>query len=155
VLWRGWFDWRQRDDWNAFKVVGSTTTIGDSILSEASAVLTTAGKQVINGATISTDATGTVASLTSKATFTKNDTNVRTFDVAQVKPTFNFGGSNTSTTVNLLSIDSTNTAVTGTIFNLINAQYGGSTKWSVDSAGAITFASGVRQAFLHPPRSPV
>jgi len=53
------------------KFVGSTTTIGDSILSEASAVLTTAGKQVINGATISTDATGTVASLTSKATFTR------------------------------------------------------------------------------------
>lgn len=121
--------------------------IGDSILTEASAVLTTAGKQVINGATISTDATGTVGSLTSAATFTKNDTNVRVFDVVRIKPTFNFGGSNTSTTVNLLSIDSTNTAVTGTIFNLINAQYGGSTKWSVDSAGAITFANGVRQAF--------
>ena len=127
----------------------AATTGGDSILTESSgpATITTAGRQSITGLTVNTDATGTVASLTSAATFTKNDTNSRTFDVVRIKPTFNFGGSNTNTTVNLLSIDSTNTAVTGTIFNLINAQYGGATKWSVDSTGAITFATGVRQAF--------
>ena len=125
----------------------AANAIGDSILAEIAGVLTTTGTQVISGKTISTDATGTVASLTSAATFTKNDVNSRTFDVVRIKPTFNFGGANASTTVNLLSIDSTNTAVTGTIFNLINAQYGGATKWSVDSTGAITFATGVRQAF--------
>lgn len=125
----------------------AATTLGDSVMSESAAVITTSGKHVISGATINTDATGTVASLTSAATFTKNDVNSRTFDVVRIKPTFNFGGANASTTVNLLSIDSTNTAVTGTIFNLINAQYGGATKWSVDSTGAITFATGVRQAF--------
>jgi hypothetical protein len=125
----------------------AATTIGDSIVSESSTLLTTAGRQQINGLTINTDATNTVASLTAAATFTKNDTNTRTFDVVRIKPTFNFGGSNTGTTVNLLSVDSTNTAVTGGVFNLLSLSYGGTLKLSVDNAGAVTFANGVRQVF--------
>lgn len=123
------------------------TTIGDSLITESSTLLTTAGRQQINGITINTDATNTVASLTAAATFTKNDVNTRVFDVVRIKPTFNFGGSNTGTTVNLLSVDSTNTAVTGGSFNLLSLSYGGTLKFSVDSAGAVTFANGVRQVF--------
>lgn len=123
------------------------TTIGDSIVSESSTLLTVAGRETLNGITINTDATGTVASLTAAATFTKNDTNTRSFDVVRIKPTLNTGGSNTGTTINMLSIDSTNTATTGLSVNLLYAQYGGSLKFGVDSSGAITFATGVRQVF--------
>jgi hypothetical protein len=123
------------------------TAIGDSLITESSTLLTTAGRQQINGITINTDATNTVASLTAAATFTKNDVNTRVFDVVRIKPTFNFGGANTSTTVNLLMVDSTNTAVTGGVFNLLNLAYGGTSKFSVDNLGAVVFANGVRQVF--------
>lgn len=125
----------------------SASAIGDSILTESSTTLTTAGRQTINGLTISTDVNNTVASLTANSTFTKNNTNSRTFFGVLIKPTFNFGGSNNNTEVNLLQVDSTNTSTTGTIFNLLHLKFGGSTVFNVDSAGAITFANGVRQAF--------
>jgi len=126
------------------------TSIGDSLITESTSpnTITIGARESITGLTVNTDATNTVASLTAAATFTKNDTNTRTFDVVRIKPTLNFGGSNTGTTVNYLNIDSTNTAATGATVNLIYAQYGGSLKFGVDSAGAITFATGVRQVFV-------
>lgn len=134
---------------NTVPKFSASTALADSIITESSgpATIAIAGRESITGLTINTDATNTVASLTAAATFTKNDTNTRTFDVVRIKPTFNFGGSNTGTTVNLLSVDSTNTAVTGGSFNLLSLSYGGTLKFSVDSAGAVTFANGVRQVF--------
>ena len=134
---------------NTIPKFSASTALADSIITETSgpATIAIAGRESITGLTINTDATNTVASLTAAATFTKNDVNTRVFDVVRIKPTFNFGGSNTGTTVNLLSVDSTNTAVTGGSFNLLSLSYGGTLKFSVDSAGAVTFANGVRQVF--------
>lgn len=134
---------------NTVPKFSAATTLADSSITESTSPTTVSlsGRESITGLTINTDATNTVGSLTAAATFTKNDTNTRTFDVVRVKPTFNFGGSNASTTVNLLSVDSTNTAVTGGSFNLLKLSYGGTQKFAVDSAGAVTFADGVRQVF--------
>ena len=76
------------------------------------------------------------------ANFTKNDANAYTFSVANIQPTFAFGGSNAGTTVNIMNIDSTNTAVTGVTTNLIKASYGGAQQFNVDSSGNIASQSG-------------
>lgn len=123
------------------------TAVGNSILSESATTLTAAGRLTLNGLTINTDANNTVASLTANSTFTKNDSNTRTFFGVLVQPTFNFGGSNASTTVNLLAVNTTNTSLTGLTVNLLNLAFGGAEKFNVDSNGAITFANGVRQSF--------
>lgn len=123
------------------------TAIGDSILSESSTTVTLAGRQTISGLTINTDANNTVASLTANWSLTKNDTNTRNFYGALFQPTLNAGGANTATTVNVLAVNTTNTSLTGLTVNLLNLAFGGTEKFNVDSAGAITFASGVRQAF--------
>ena len=135
---------------NTLAKFSAASTIADSIITESSgpATIAIAGRESITGLTITTDATNTVASLTAAATFTKNDTNTRVFDVVSIKPTLNFGGSNTGTTVNYLAVDSTNTAVTGSTVNLATFSYGGSLKFGVDSSGAVTFATGVRQVFV-------
>jgi hypothetical protein len=93
-----------------------------------------------NGLTASAPADGQVIALNVTPTFTKNNTNTRQLYVSQVKPVFNFGGSNTNTTVDIFAIDSTNTAVTGLTANLINAKYGGSARFSVSSAGNTAIA---------------
>src|SRR4029078_5761967 len=105
----------------------------------------------VTGLTINTDADNKVGAANFVNTFTKNDTNTRTFPVVQIKPTLNTGGSNTNTTVNVLSIDTTNSAVTGVTTNLIKAAYGGTAKFTVDSSGNITAASlaGVGTKCLH------
>jgi len=135
---------------NTLAKFSAATTLADSIITESSSPATIAigGRESITGLTINTDATNTVASLTAAATFTKNDTNTRAFDVVRIKPTLNFGGSNTGTTVNYLVVDSTNTAVTGATVNLATFSYGGSLKFGVDSSGAVTFATGVRLVFV-------
>lgn len=134
---------------NTIPLWSASTTLSDSFLSQTSSpnTVTNSGRSTITGLTINTDASNTVSGLTVNSTFTKNDTNSRVFNVARIAPTFNFGGSNLNTTVNLLSVDSTNTATTGAIYNLLNLAFGGTTQFSVDSNGACTFASGVRQAF--------
>lgn len=128
----------------------AATTLGDSLITESASpsTVTIGGRESITGLTINTDATNTVAGQTVAATFTKNDTNTRAFDVVRIKPTLNFGGSNTGTTVNYLVVDSTNTATTGATVNLAMLSYGGSLKFGVDSSGAVTFATGVRQVFV-------
>jgi hypothetical protein len=92
----------------------------------------------VNGRTISTDADGTVGALSVAGSFTKNDSNTRSFSSLRVKPTLNTGGSNANTTLDLVQIDTTNTGVTGLTVNLINAMYGGAARFKQDSAGVIT-----------------
>jgi hypothetical protein len=74
---------------------------------------------------LSTDATNTVAGIDSVATITKNDSNSRQFYFWKLKPVLNTGGSNASTTLDFLNVDSTNTAVTGLTVNVANFMYGG------------------------------
>lgn len=95
----------------------------------------------LTGPTINTDADNTVAVVDSSWSLTKNDSNTRTFAGWQIKPTLNAGASNLNTTVNLFSIDSTNTSVTGLTTNLIKASYGGSEKFKVASDGTVTLAT--------------
>lgn len=86
-------------------------------------------------------ADGTVLSGQFGTTLTKNDTNTRTFPILQIKPTFNTGGSNTTTTVNVLDIDTTNTAVTGLTTNLLKASYGGILRAQQSSTGYLTLSA--------------
>ena len=95
------------------------------------------------GLTVNTDADLAVAAMRDTATFTKNDTNTRTFSVAKIVPTFNFGGSNTNTTVNILDIDSANTSVTGLTTNLLKASYGGTQKFAIDASGNLSLAGSI------------
>lgn len=88
--------------------------------------------------TVTTQATNYISGIKLGGTYTKNDTNTRQFYVQQIKPTLNTGASNANTTIDILSIDTTNTAVTGLTTNLINAQYGGTSQFKVSSAGVVT-----------------
>ncbi|MFA5772897.1 MAG: NYN domain-containing protein, partial [Thermoplasmata archaeon] len=99
-----------------------------------------ATKLDVTGLTLNTDATGTVMSSNFTGSITKNDVNAYTFSSVQIKPTLNTGVSNTGTVLNVLNIDTTNTAVTGLTTNLIKASYGGVQKFLVDSSGNATLA---------------
>ena len=94
----------------------------------------------LTGLTISTDADSTVGAANFTTSLTKNDVNTRTFAGVQIKPTLNTGAANTTTTLNVLNIDTTNTATTGLTTNLIKASYGGTQKFLVDSSGNATLA---------------
>lgn len=107
-----------------------------TITADATARLTVAGTD------LTTAATDSVANMSVGATLTKNDANTRTFFGSLFQPTFNTGGSNTTTTYNILAVDSVNTSVIGLTVNLLNLAFGGSTKLTVLSTGATTFASG-------------
>lgn len=93
------------------------------------------------GRTINTDADLTVNALYITGSYTKNDANTRSFSHVKIKPTLNFGASNTTTTVNVLEVDTTNTAVTGATTNLLKLSYGGTQKAIVDSNGGSLFTS--------------
>ncbi len=58
-----------------------------------------------------------------------------------MRATLNVGGSNTTTTLNLLDFDTTNTALTGLTVNLMRLGYGGADKFKVSSAGALSLAN--------------
>ena len=100
----------------------------------------TAGLE-LTGKTISTDADGTVGAADLTFSLTKNNSNTRTFPGLLIKPTINTGGSNANTTLNVLAVDTTNTATTGVTTNLILASYGGSAQFTVTSGGAVTATS--------------
>jgi len=108
--------------------------LGDGHLFQAGATVPT----YVTSRVINTDADGTVSALDAGSTFTKNDTNTRRFPVARVKPTLNFGGSNTNTTVDVLHVDTTNTATTGVTANLLRLAYGGSDRLLFASSGGLT-----------------
>lgn len=100
-----------------------------------------ATKLDITGLTISTDADNTIGVANLTNSLTKNDTNTRTFSSLTIKPTFNTGASNTTTTYNVLRIDTVNTAVTGLTTNLISAAYGGTENFKVKSNGDVVVGS--------------
>ena len=95
----------------------------------------------VNGITINTNADGTIGSGDLGFSVTKNDSNTRTFHGLRVRPTLNTGGSNANTIVNLLEIDTINTATTGLTTNLLRANYGGTSRLVVTSAGSIVLGS--------------
>lgn len=68
---------------------------------------------------------------------TTNNTTTETQRNVYIKPTLNFGGSNTNKTVNLLEVDSTNTVTTGATVNPFRLSYGGTRRLNVSSDGLI------------------
>lgn len=99
------------------------------------------------GRTLNTDATDTIGAASLSFSVTKNDTNTRVFSGLQIKPTLNTGASNTNTTIDVLQIDTVNTAITGLTVNLIDAMSGGASKWALNSAGTVTVADGGNHVF--------
>jgi len=95
------------------------------------------------GLTINTQATNTISTVKESSVFTKNDGLTKTYSVHKIYPTFNFGLSNTSTTVSLLDIDSINTSVSGLTANLIKSSFGGVEKFRVESDGDIVSSGNV------------
>lgn len=101
-----------------------------------------AGGVIIGGKSVTTEADNSVGILSGSVTYAKNDTNTRTFFGNLIKPILNTGGSNTNTTLNVLAVDTTNTATTGLTTNLMNLAYGGSSKFKVASDGTATVPTG-------------
>jgi hypothetical protein len=92
----------------------------------------------IIGNDLAAAADGAVANIFAHTTLTKNTNTTRTFYGSLYKPTFNTGGSNTTTTYNILATDSVNTSVTGLTVNLLNLSFGGVNAFLVDSTGKTT-----------------
>lgn len=78
---------------------------------------------------------------------TKNNGTTRTFTCLLIAPLLSTGGSNTTTTVNVLVVDPTPSTVTGLTTNLMLLRYGGTTKFSVLQDGRAVI-SGDSQARL-------
>jgi hypothetical protein len=99
-----------------------------------------------------TDADATVSALDLGSTFTKDNSNTRAFSVARIKPTLNFGSvtPNANTTVNVLHVDTTNTATTGATVNLAKLAYGGADRFVVLSTAEINHRAtdGVSTAYV-------
>jgi len=102
----------------------------------------------LTGKTINTDATGTVAASNMTFSVTKNDANTRVFHGLLVKPTLNTGASNANTTVNVLSVDSTNTSLTGSTVNLLNLADAGTTRFTVDRTGTVSAVTVNASSFM-------
>lgn len=98
----------------------------------------------ITGRTITTDADGTVVGAVIVGTINPptSDTATKTYPIVQIKPTLNSNTGVTSKTVDILQIDTTNTNTTGLTVNLIDAMYNGTSKFTVDSTGAIIVGIG-------------
>lgn len=96
---------------------------------------------LVNGLTLNTQATGTVGSATLNLTVNKNDALTKTFQGLHIQPTINAGASNTNTTLNVLNVDTTNTATTGVTTNLLRLAYGGTERLKVTSAGDLTISN--------------
>jgi len=79
---------------------------------------------------------------------TKNNSDSRTFQGLSILPTLNTGGSNSNTTLNVLDIDTTNTATTGVTTNLLRASYGGTQRALLDSTGRLRLGTGSPNATL-------
>jgi hypothetical protein len=100
----------------------------------------------IGGRQISTQVDGSVAMLdlspgataaTGTGNYTKNDANTRTFHNVLIRPEYKFGASNANTFVISLSLDSTNTDLTGTTVIPIRVAHGGTEFMRVTSAGYV------------------
>lgn len=95
----------------------------------------------IVGSILNAQADGAIGTLVAGATVTKNDGNTRQFYGTVYKPTFNTGGANTTTTYNILTVDSVNTSLTGLTVNLLSLNFGGANRVLITSSGATTFVS--------------
>lgn len=97
----------------------------------------------VNGFDVTNDdlATNGTAGFQLNNNFTSNTATTRTWNVATILPTFNFGVSNAAKTVNVLSVDTVNTAITGATINLVNVASGGSNRLALTSAGIATQVS--------------
>ncbi len=101
------------------------------------------GRLGLNGYNLDTEDNGDVGVLDIGTYVTKNDSNTRAFHVSRIRPTLDTGGSNTNTTINVLTLDTVNTATTGLTTNLLYAAYGGSQRFVVDSNGAATLTGAI------------
>ncbi len=118
----------------------SGSAVGDSVMTEASTVITTAGTHVINGATLTTAADGTVAGLTVNGIINPpgSNTTAVTYPILQIKPTFNSNIGVNNKTIDLLQVDTVNTDTTGLAVNLLNLKYAGSALFTISSIGSLT-----------------
>ncbi|MFN7929885.1 MAG: hypothetical protein U0Y68_18455 [Blastocatellia bacterium] len=98
-------------------------------------LLTVNGQTAVNtGGNLAAFFVGTVAPTT-------GDTSSQTYAGVLIKPTINSASGVTSKTLDVLQIDTTNSVTTGFAVNLIDAMYGGVSKFTVDSTGAMTAGS--------------
>lgn len=99
---------------------------------------TIGGRKQFPGTAITTDPSFTVASIDQLPSFTKNDGNTRVFYGSRIKPQFNFGGSNSSTTVTILEVSSTDTSTTGlSDLYLLNLAQNDATQFRFGGTGAL------------------
>lgn len=71
-------------------------------------------------------------------TITKNNSNVRVFNVLYIAPSLIPGGSNASTTLNVLNVDPQEVSNTGLTVNLLRLGYNGAQRLLLTSAGNLT-----------------
>lgn len=86
---------------------------------------------------LTTDANGTVAGIDHSLSITKNDANARVFYGHKILATLNAGGSNASTDLIVMDVDTVNTATTGITTSLLRLSYGGSPMFNVQSDGDV------------------
>ena len=105
------------------------------------------GGMISAGQVVTNQSSGTIVGIDSAANFIANTTSPANYIVDRIRPTFNFGVSNTTKTVTVLSIDTINTNVTGLpSINLIQASYGGAQQFLVDYQGDVTATGTVSAA---------
>ena len=97
----------------------------------------TVTKLSLSGATLNTDVNLSYGIATTAMAITKNDVNTRTFSGIKLQATLNTGASNTNTTLNLIDVDTTNTAITGLTTHLMHLKYGGATQFRINSNGDV------------------
>ncbi len=143
---------------NQVNVSGSPVSLGGTVtLSLPQSVHTSATPQfaalglgeaaptagiAITGQSLTTQATGTAGGLDVTSTVSKNDANTRSFSSALIHATINTGGSNSNTTFNVLEVDTTPTATTGTVVNLLNLKSSGSSVLTVSTGGFVSASVG-------------
>lgn len=103
--------------------------------SSPSFTLDVTGTIKASGGTLNTSTAGAV---NIAGTIDKNTATSIVIPLLQIKPTFNTGGSNANTTIDVIQVDTTNTSTTGLTVNLIDLMYGGVSKFVADSAGLVT-----------------
>ena len=95
----------------------------------------------VTGETVTTQATGFTSGINIGGTFTKNDGNIRTFQVLNVNPTMNFGGTNGGTTIDVIKVDVPVTSLAGATLNYLKLSGGGTTRALFDVAGHLSINS--------------
>lgn len=123
-------------NFKGYNATDTVKTFFGSAYSSGNLIHTISNKGIkLQNIALSTDADGTVAGVEHLFSLTKNDGNTRQFYGYKILATLNAGGSNSSTTLDLASVDTVNAAVTGLTVNLLHLKYGGSSKFRLDSLG--------------------